>query len=104
MWGRQIFIGVALLAATATVASAQAVVDLSQAGPAGTAIQWTGATANGRLGAATYRADMSGDVFRDDLIVGAPGAGSSGQGQAYIIFMGPTYSSGAFSTAAASGV
>jgi hypothetical protein len=74
--------------AAATAASAQ-VIDLSQPGPAGTAIEWIGDKVNARAGTSILRADMSGDVDREDLVVGLPGAGPNGEGQAYVIFMGP---------------
>jgi hypothetical protein len=90
----------AWLAGAAAGASAQ-VVDLSQSGSGGTAFRWSGAQANARAGAALFKADMSGDVNRQDLIVGAPGAGPNGEGQAYVIFMGPTYASGNVAGAAA---
>src|SRR5437588_11518678 len=81
-----------ILASGASAAFAQVVVDLSQTGPAGTAIQWVGDRANARLGTSILRADMSGDIDREDLIAGAPGAGPNSEGQAYIVFMGPPHS------------
>ena len=76
------------------------VVNLGNSGPSGAAIQWQGPQTNARAGTSLLRADMSGDVDRVDLIVGAPGAGPQGQGQVYVLFMGPTYASGSVSAAA----
>jgi hypothetical protein len=87
------------VAAAAVHAHAQ-VVNLSESGPGGSAFQWVGSQSNARIGASLHRADLSGDVDRVDLIVGAPGAGASGQGQVYVLFMGPTWSSGPLSSAA----
>src|SRR5712691_10538373 len=70
------------------------VVDLSDPGPSGAAIQWQGPQANARAGASLLRADLSGDIDRVDLTVGAPGAGPHVEGQAYVLFMGPSYTSG----------
>src|SRR5947207_15822720 len=80
---------VALLAGT--LASFGQPIDLSVAGPTGTALEWLGPQANARAGASLFRADMSGDVDRVDLIAGAPGAGPNGEGQVFVLFMGPSY-------------
>jgi FG-GAP repeat protein/BACON domain-containing protein len=75
-------------------------VNLSDSGPAGSAFQWQGPRAAARLGTSLERADMSGDVNRIDLIAGAPGAGPGGEGQVYILFMGPTWTTGSIASAA----
>src|SRR5438067_3395178 len=86
---------VALGSVLASAGSAFAqVINLSTAGPAGAAIQWQGPQAGARAGASLLRADMSGDVDRVDLVIGAPGAGRNAEGQVYILYMGPTYASG----------
>src|SRR5437667_4504995 len=70
---------------------AQQTVDLSVTGPAGTAFQWVGPTAGARAGGSMFRADMSGDINRADLIAGAPGSGPNGEGQVFIAYMGPPH-------------
>jgi len=81
-----VFLGMSQLTATAQV------IDLSQSGPAGTAFKWSGPGANAGAGASLTRGDLSGDVDRLDLVVGSPGAGPHGEGQAFVVFMGPTRS------------
>src|SRR5882672_3075672 len=76
------------------------VVNLSDPGPSGAAIQWQGPQTNARAGTSLLRADMSGDVDRVDLVVGAPGAGPHAEGQAYVLFMGPSFTSGSVSASA----
>jgi len=80
-----LFVAVALAAAR----GAQAQVNLATAGPGGTAFAWSGTRVNARAGAVLARVEVSGDVNRPDLLVGAPGSGPSGQGQVFIEFMGP---------------
>src|SRR4051812_27231526 len=89
-----VVITIAALAGAPVSGTAQ-VIDLSVPGGAGSAFEWFGPKSNARAGASLLRADMSGDVDRTDLIVGAPGAGSGGEGQAYIFFMGPPYGTAA---------
>ena len=76
------------------------VVNLGNSGPGGAAIQWQGPQTNARAGTSLLRADMSGDVDRVDLVIGAPGAGPHAEGQAYVLFMGPSYTSGSVSASA----
>src|SRR5712671_4964472 len=89
----RIAVVLACFLASAGSAIAQ-VINLSDAGPSGAAIQWQGPQSDAHAGTSLSRADMSGDVDRVDLLVGAPGAGPNGEGQAYILFMGPSYTSG----------
>ena len=89
----RISVVLACLATGAGSAVAQ-VVNLGTAGPGGAAIQWQGPQTNARAGASLLREDMSGDVQRVDLVVGAPAAGPHAEGQVYVLFMGPSRASG----------
>src|ERR1700752_3426305 len=82
--------GAAVLLAGSSAALAQAI-DLSQADSGGSAFTWIGTRQNARAGTSLLGADMSGDIDRSDLVVGAPGAGTLGQGQVFINFMGPAH-------------
>jgi len=96
-----VVIAAVVLANVLNAGSAAAqVIDLGNSGPSGAAIQWQGPQTNARAGASLLRADMSGDVDRVDLIAGAPGAGPHAEGQVYVLFMGPTYTSGSIAAAA----
>ncbi len=88
-WIRAMVLMTTVLAA-AVPALAQ--VELATSGPGGTAFTWTGTRANAQAGAVLNRVDINGDVNRPDLLVGAPGSGSAGQGQAFIEIMGPPHS------------
>src|SRR5262249_22896117 len=90
---RRIGVARACVVLNACRAGAQ-VITHGDSGRGGAAIQWQGPQVNARAGASLLRADMSGDVDRVDLVVGAPEAGPHAEGQAYILFMGPTYTSG----------
>src|SRR4029079_9055100 len=78
---------IALLAATPAFAQ----VNMATAGPAGTAFTFTGTRAGALAGTTLVRVDISGDVNRPDLLVGAPGSGPAGQGQVFVEFMGPPH-------------
>jgi hypothetical protein len=78
---------IALLAA----APAFAQVDMATAGPAGTAFTFVGTRAGALAGTFLVRFDISGDVNRRDLLVGAPGSGPAGQGQVFAEVMGPPH-------------
>jgi hypothetical protein len=93
---RTTIVTLGLVVSGAASASAQ-VINLSEVGPGGTAVQLNGPQANALAGASLMRADLSGDVDRVDLVVGAPGAGPNGEGQAFVFFMGPTYTTGSLS-------
>lgn len=77
-----------LLLARAAAAQTQ-VVDLSVNGSSGATVRWAGPQANAAAGATLARGELSGDVNRRDLIVGAPSSGPNGQGQVFGIFSGP---------------
>ena len=80
-----------LLTAQVAVAQTQ-VVDLSVNGAAGSMVRWAGPQANAAAGATLARGELSGDINRRDLIVGAPTSGPAGQGQVFAIFNGPSRS------------
>src|SRR3954466_5535515 len=89
--GRTSVITVCAIFFGGVIASAQQVVDLSLTNnPGGSAFQWVGPRANAQAGATLIGADMSGDINRHDLLVGAPG-GPSDPGQAFIEFVGPPH-------------
>ncbi|HXI30189.1 MAG TPA: FG-GAP and VCBS repeat-containing protein, partial [Vicinamibacterales bacterium] len=93
-------LAVAALIVLGAVSAFAQTVNLSVTGPTGSAFQWLGPRASAGLGSSLERADMSGDVNRIDLIAGAPGAGPGGEGQVYIVFMGPTWSTASIASAA----
>lgn len=78
----------AFLFARAAAAQTQ-VVDLSVNSPAGAVVRWAGPQANAAAGATLARGELSGDVNRRDMIIGAPSSGPSGQGQVFAIISGP---------------
>src|SRR5579862_3370274 len=96
--------GISIVAMTAVLFAAAdlsaQVVNIADPPPTGAAVQFSGPSANARAGISLLRADISGDVQRADLVVGAPGAGAGGEGQAYVLFMGPSYTSGSLAAQA----
>ena len=82
-------VGAAFLVAQTAVAQTQ-IVDLSVNGAAGAVVRWAGPQANAAAGATLARGELSGDVNRRDMIVGAPRSGPVGQGQVFAVFSGPS--------------
>ena len=77
--------------ALVAAAPAFAQVNMATAGPAGTAFTFAGTRSGALAGTTLVRVDISGDVNRPDLLVGAPGSGPAGQGQVFVEFMGPPH-------------
>src|SRR5919197_1541644 len=91
---------IAALLGAQTAAAQTQVVDLSVNGATGAMVRWAGPQANAAAGATLARGELSGDVNRRDMIVGAPTSGPAGQGQVFVVFNGPSRSGTVSLTAA----